>query len=32
MSKYQTETTDSLLNESGISKKTDNSVSRDYKE
>ena len=30
MSKCQT--TDSLLNESGISKKTDNSVSRDYKE
>ena len=32
MSKYTTEKTDSLLNESGISKKTDNSISRDYKE
>jgi hypothetical protein len=32
MSKYQPEKTDSLLNESEISKKTDNSVSRDYKE
>ena len=32
MSKYQTEKTDSLLNTSEISKKTDNSVSRDYKE
>ena len=32
MGKYQTEKTDSLINESGISQKTENSVSREYKE